>query len=164
MRHCGVRSRSGAERTLGAGMAEEDAREVAATAEIEQQGAEYARASALCWLAAALAASRASVRENWLAGTTERPFHHGRRDRAAHGGTGARSSPPASFRGPTRGTPRAPPRASTGRSRGRIPPLVARFLPSPRLRARLLRPCPPPGYAPHHSDFAPHSVAFSDVS
>src|SRR4051794_40585913 len=82
MGHRGVRSRSGAERTLGAGMAEEESRESAATAEIEQQGMEYARASDLSWVATALLACRESILENWLAVTTEQPFHRGRRDHA----------------------------------------------------------------------------------
>jgi signal transduction histidine kinase len=63
-------------------MAEEDAREAAATAGVEQQGAEYARESDLSWVAAALLACRESILDNWLAATTEQPFHHGRRDHA----------------------------------------------------------------------------------
>lgn len=68
-------------------MAEEEraetiAAEVLADEEIARQGAEYARASDLSWVATALVERREVILERWLTATTALPFHHGQRERA----------------------------------------------------------------------------------
>ena len=68
-------------------MAEEEraeslAAEIVAEEEIARQGAEYARASDLSWVANALADQREAILERWLATTTALPFHHGQREHA----------------------------------------------------------------------------------
>ncbi|HEY8600949.1 MAG TPA: sensor histidine kinase [Thermomicrobiales bacterium] len=68
-------------------MAEEEradaiAAEAVAEEEIARQGAEYARASDLSWVATALAARREAILERWLTTTAALPFHHGQREHA----------------------------------------------------------------------------------
>ncbi len=62
--------------------AEALAAEIAVEQEIARQGAEYARASDLSWVATTLAEQREVILERWLTATTALPFHHGQRDRA----------------------------------------------------------------------------------
>jgi signal transduction histidine kinase len=68
-------------------MAEEEradalAAEMVAEEEIARQGAEYARASDLSWVANALSDRREAILERWLTTTTALPFHHGQREHA----------------------------------------------------------------------------------
>lgn len=58
------------------------AAEAIAEGEIARQGAEYARASDLSWVATALVERREGILERWLNATAALPFHHGQRERA----------------------------------------------------------------------------------